>query len=416
MKLRTGLFVILVVMFAALEAGAASFSPAIDFSGAPSYVTEFDTSFRDNGGPLSPYGSHVGVKAEVREMLSGGVHHYACATGKNILDYSRTGLFGTSWFELEIEGKPALPESREIVFEYYGWTETADYGNMTATTRVFFHELDTYIIDVTFANKGESVKTIVLSFNLEKEGRYMRLVGDEPYGPHNLGFSVSPIFTFGKNWLAVTQNEPATSSMKKGVFSLDFEEAELSPGEAKDFWLVFAYSSEGPVSMRRMAEPELFSLSYADTGWDKMEKEREEFFSMLPPPHLSDGQEDYLALYRMSATALDNLLYSPQGSMEHWACVPSKVHYNWFWLWDSGFQSIGYAEWDPVAARDVILTMLDAQRKDGFVAHMADERGKPLTPHSQPARKAAHPPFAAPRVRIRRAAGDGPLPLRPGER
>jgi putative isomerase len=85
----------------------------------------------------------------------------------------------------------------------------------------------------------------------------------------------------------------------------------------------------------------------------------------------------------MAVTALVNALYGPRGSMRHWACVPTKVHYNWFWLWDSGFEALGYSEFQPEMGRDVILSVFQSQRPDGFIAHMTDENMKPLTPHSQ---------------------------------
>ena len=85
----------------------------------------------------------------------------------------------------------------------------------------------------------------------------------------------------------------------------------------------------------------------------------------------------------MAATALDNARYAPRGAMKYWGCVPTKVHYNWFWLWDSGFEALGYSEFKPKMATDVIDAIFQAQRKDGFIAHMEDERAEPITPHSQ---------------------------------
>ncbi len=70
--------------------------PGVTYSGPPTYTREFPEAFRDNGGPLSPFGSHIGLKAEVEGKAFAGVLHFACATGQNVLDYSRTGLFGQS--------------------------------------------------------------------------------------------------------------------------------------------------------------------------------------------------------------------------------------------------------------------------------------------------------------------------------
>ena len=41
--------------------------------------------------------------------------------------------------------------------------------------------------------------------------------------------------------------------------------------------------------------------------------------------------------------------------MSGWGAVPTKVHYNWFWLWDSGLQAVGLSEFDPAAAEEAGL-------------------------------------------------------------
>ena len=95
------------------------------FTGGPSYISEFQEDFRDNGGPLSDLGSHCGIKAEVDGRRFAGLRHYACVTGTNVVDYSRTGLLGTSTLRLaDPAGDLAPASTRAIVFEPFGWTAT----------------------------------------------------------------------------------------------------------------------------------------------------------------------------------------------------------------------------------------------------------------------------------------------------
>jgi len=365
-----------------------SLVPGIYFSGAPSYISEFSTRFRDNGGPLSPYGSHIGLKAEVEQKEFAGIRHYACATGKNVLDYSRTGLIGISSIRFLVNGELLkTTNQRRIRFEYYGWEEKAVFDDFMAQARVQFLGLDQYLISVRIENTSQSSLALTPIFYFAIKAQQLKLLNQTTSEQAIIKFAVQPTITLGENYLAIL-SIPSGLGIKKGKGKDDFEmqgsEILLSPKESKWLFYIFGYNPDQAEIALKQAKGAKEKFMYLEQAWEGMFKERENFFSSLPKPHLKPEQKEYLELYYLSAVALDNALYAPRGAMKFWACVPTKVHYNWFWLWDSGFQALGYSEFKPEQAIDVILSVFQAQRKDGFIAHMADERAKPITPHSQP--------------------------------
>jgi hypothetical protein len=372
---------------ASVAAAELAIAPGVRFSGSPSYVSEFATRFRDNGGPLSPYGSHFGLKAEVGTKEFAGVRHFACATGKNIIDYSRTGLVGVSSVRFLVDGKPVREaEERQISFEYFGWQEQARFRDFFARARVSFLGLDQYLIGVRVENTGPKPLALNPVFVLAQKAKKLKLVKSADPAYTVLKFSVQPTIVQADNYLAVTAAAPA--GMKKGAspgeYQMEGEAISLQPGESREFWYLFGYSPDGAEPALAVARKAREEFQGPDAAWQAMAEMRERLFQALPKPHLAAGQDDYRDLYRMAAAALENALYAPRGKMQYWACVPTKVHYNWFWLWDSGFEALGYNEFKPAMGREVILTMFQAMQPDGFIAHMADERAEPLTPHSQP--------------------------------
>ena len=384
-----------VLVTALLQAAAAggaggqevSLAPGVSFSGSPSYVSEMATQFRDNGGPLSPYGSHFGLKAEVRRLEFGGVLHFACATGVSVLDYSRTGLMGTSSIRFRVNGRE-VTEARErrVRFEYYGWTERAEFEGFEAEARVQFLGLDRYLIAALVQNVSGSELKIAPEFLLLRNGTRLALERGSVADRVTLKFAVQPTVTAGDNYRAVLPSLGAgvARAAKGGGISLPQRELTLAPGEAKWFWFIFGYSPDSREQALAFADEARAAFAGPEEAWAKMTAERDALFAGLPKPHLAAGDTADLDLYRMAVTALDNALYAPRGQMTLWACVPTKVHYNWFWLWDSGFEALGYSEFRPEMARETISSIFAMQEKNGFIAHMEDENQKGITPHSQP--------------------------------
>jgi len=362
----------------------------VTFSGSPSYISEFPEAFRDNGGPLSPYGSHIGLKADVESRQFASVLHFACATGKNVLDYSRTGLFARSSIRFLRDGRELMePKSRAIKFEYYGWRERAEFDDFSALAYVQFLGLDQYVISFKLENKSSDSIKLSPVFSIIPKGRSFKpelRISSKDVQEQGwvFKFSVKPTITPGANYLGLLFNNfKGSKTEARGVFEIKGDEIALGPGEKKWMSFIFGYEPDSLTQAYAIARDAKNKFSSPESAWKEMVSERDRFFASLPKPHLGAEQKDYLDLYLMAVTALDNALYAPRGNMKYWGCVPTKVHYNWFWLWDSGFQALGYSEFKPDMARDVIRAIFQAQRADGYIAHMEDERAKPITPHSQ---------------------------------
>lgn len=384
---KFGTWVTAILLPTGLTAGEVSIAPGVSFSGSPTYISEFSSRFRDNGGPLSSYGSHFGLKAEVGSREFAGVRHFACTTGRTILDYSRTGLVGISslrFFQNGVLLREA--EERQIQFDYFGWQENARFSEFSATAQVFFLGPDQYLISARLQNTGAMALSLQPILFFQRRGEEFSPVSSPAAGIAVFRFSVQPIFTRSKNYLAV--GPWSLAEVRRGDKAAEVElwgeTLSLAPGESWWLWYFFGYSPDRAAAAVQLVEQAQERFSGPEAAWRESLAWRDRFLASLPPPHLAPEQSDYLNLYHLAAAALHNALYAPRGRMRYWACVPTKVHYNWFWLWDSGFQALGYSEFAPETAREVILSVFQAQQPDGFIAHMADERAEPLTPHSQP--------------------------------
>ncbi|OGV32706.1 MAG: hypothetical protein A2020_15100 [Lentisphaerae bacterium GWF2_45_14] len=68
-------------------------------------------------------------------------------------------------------------------------------------------------------------------------------------------------------------------------------------------------------------------------------------------------------------------VYSPEGIIKHRWTTPDKWPHRRMWLWDSVFHAIGLRHIDIELAKNSLDAVLDVQREDGFIAHMADPLG-----------------------------------------
>jgi neutral trehalase len=64
-------------------------------------------------------------------------------------------------------------------------------------------------------------------------------------------------------------------------------------------------------------------------------------------------------------------VYTADGQFRQRWTTPNRLPHRWLWLWDSVFHSLGNFVLDHTLARDSLLSVLDAQRDDGFMAHLA---------------------------------------------
>ena len=81
--------------------------------------------------------------------------------------------------------------------------------------------------------------------------------------------------------------------------------------------------------------------------------------------------ERYSALYAKCISVMRSQLYSPEGKIKRIWSTPDRLPHRNMWLWDSVFHAIGHRHLDTEIAQNLILAMLDVQREDGFIPHMA---------------------------------------------
>ncbi len=86
---------------------------------------------------------------------------------------------------------------------------------------------------------------------------------------------------------------------------------------------------------------------------------------------LSDDDK-YASLYAKCISVMRSQLYSPEGNIKRIWSTPDRLPHRNMWLWDSVFHAIGHRNIDPALAENLILAMLDVQREDGFIPHMAN--------------------------------------------
>lgn len=358
------------------------------FTGGPSYISEFQEDFRDNGGPLSDMGSHCGVKAEVDDRRFAGLRHYACVTGTNVVDYSRTGLLGVSTIRLVGPAGDLAPAStRSIVFEPFGWTETAGGQGIEAVGRVSFLATDAYVLTVEIRNLSGGWVRVAPELFFEASTADFRARLDRAGRAAIFSGRVSVSLGLGRNYLAFGPGPELgplvlDPNSKERSFCLSGGPIEIDPRGSRSFDIIFAYSpdrEEDALELLKEAREILDGSS--GTAFVLASSRWEEFFASLPAPHTDDPR--FTELYRLAATGLKMGLYAPRSSMSGWGAVPTKVHYNWFWLWDSGLQAVGLSEIDPATAEEVIATVMAPQGPKGFLAHMTNEDLVSLTPHSQ---------------------------------
>ena len=79
----------------------------------------------------------------------------------------------------------------------------------------------------------------------------------------------------------------------------------------------------------------------------------------------------YSALYAKCISVMKSQLYSPEGNVKRIWSTPDRVPHRNMWLWDSVFHAIGHRHLNVKIAQNLILSLFDVQREDGFIPHLA---------------------------------------------
>lgn len=93
------------------------------------------------------------------------------------------------------------------------------------------------------------------------------------------------------------------------------------------------------------------------------------FYEALPDVGLKDKAIEK-AFYK-AVSVMKSQVYSKEGQFKRNWTTPDRLPHKALWLWDSVFHSFGNRFISEALAKDSILAVLDAQRQDGFIAHMA---------------------------------------------
>ncbi len=75
--------------------------------------------------------------------------------------------------------------------------------------------------------------------------------------------------------------------------------------------------------------------------------------------------------FAKSVSILKTQIYSPQGQIKHYWSTPDRWPHKGMWLWDSAFHSIGWRHLDIEVAKQILTAVLDVQKPDGMIPHMA---------------------------------------------
>ena len=97
-------------------------------------------------------------------------------------------------------------------------------------------------------------------------------------------------------------------------------------------------------------------------------EKRISFFDRFQQASLS---EDVGKAYLHAVSVMKSQVYTPEGVFQHLWTTPDRYPHKKLWLWDSCLHSLGNYIISERLAMDTILSLLDAQRPDGMIPHMA---------------------------------------------
>ncbi|MCR4620709.1 MAG: hypothetical protein K5663_01335 [Clostridiales bacterium] len=102
---------------------------------------------------------------------------------------------------------------------------------------------------------------------------------------------------------------------------------------------------------------------------NKLSEQRIEFLERFCP--LMPEDDDLGLTFLKSISVMKSQVYTSDGQFRQRWTTPNRLPHRWLWLWDSVFHSLGNYVLDPGLARDTLLSVLDVQREDGFLSHLA---------------------------------------------
>lgn len=331
----------------------------VTFTGHPTYITPTE------GGLLSEFGSHIGIKAVYSPLFL----HTEIRSAVTLRDDR------LAFFYLDISPQKLL--KRSIAFTYNNWTEQADFSTFNSKATITFIDTNLILLHLSLKNLSTDkvdIKPKLVFFNNDKIKKVYLLDGDIIL---KKGWS-NDVNLFNnivsqEMYLGVSSNigftRIAKNSKGKGWFTAAFDQPEviLLPEEEKGIYYLIAFSADGISRLKEVIYGgKKFVKDSPEIGLYSSKKGYEKFLSSLPLPHTDN--EWYKELYYDAVTGLKMSLYMPRNNMKHWGSIPSKGKWdNLFYLWDSGWHALGISEFDVGMAEGIMKGMFETQKINGGI-------------------------------------------------
>ncbi len=133
-----------------------------------------------------------------------------------------------------------------------------------------------------------------------------------------------------------------------------------------------------------IGEKILFSLAKSDTAeraeafaekalkedFYAISAEKISYFEAIP--EIKTDNVGIRKAFSKSFSVMKSQIYSADGRFKQRWTTPNKLPHMRLWLWDSVFHSVGNVYVSEDLAYESIISVLDSQRADGFIPHMAD--------------------------------------------
>jgi hypothetical protein len=373
-------------------------NPNVCFEGYPFYIERTTT-----GAPLSDFGSHFGIKANLKEEKFGKLAYYTCLPGMG-------GMFSHSWFK--IGGKN--PERRGVCFHPFYIKEKAIFKKRGgAEFETFWVGTDVLLIGVKLEKREGLTLVLDSSHPSARENVNDEMVVSE-FVSEKLRMEEGNVFDLHLIRVKNFRKRPLTEYGDAIEFSQDalvnFINSPLGRENSacRAFFPSFCFkvdadSKKGEISSVNPVDEAWVLVSFSDLIEDAIKNGRN-VFKKLNGRKLDEifkGVEQdwkkflkigdynsklgaYKNLYEMALTALRMNLYAPRKKMNHWCSVPCKIHFNYFWGWDTAFHSLGQNYFDPEMAKDNLRLQFMGMKKNGMLCSMLDDTINASSDISQP--------------------------------
>ncbi len=159
----------------------------------------------------------------------------------------------------------------------------------------------------------------------------------------------------GRVQLRSLRQVPVTSTVQGSVYR--------SGNSSFHFWKcdidgisLFSFSTQGfqPVSQAQVNE-----LAQRRVDWLSG-------FDALAP-----RDEEIRLTFLKCVSVMKSQVYTADGQFNQRWTTPNRLPHRWLWLWDSAFHALGNYILDEGLAQDTLQSVMDVQKEDGFIPHLA---------------------------------------------